>query len=603
MTKNCNLSNFFDLKKLLTGDEEQLCNLIKLLLCLSSISSIKDNHINSISILNSDIQNEYFSSVDLFIQMDYGTNDELNNAIDMNNLDDIHLSDSIMQYVKVAQNEMAKTQLQKKNETIPQEEKQNGLNSFSVFEQKKEIKINDTTNNKQVNLPKKEDEKKNQNISSNSNINLNRNNTINTSNKITNEKVPPKVNNFTNQTLMKKTVSQQINSLNNQINNNKNAQNNFNYNQNNFQGNNQEVSVTVTVEKQTFGNAIKFEKGNNQVPTNSNINNNNIKVDKNIIPKQNNIRENIKKNVTISDKDRDIILKSNSQMNPVIDNQNKYDNENNILSQAKQIFPKTGNFTSGQFVPQSEINLFLSGGDFLKRKIDILDETIIKNSEMYNVVIDRYEKEKKDLLSQIENLKNTNSIEQDKLKNELITTQKNYQDLLIIKNNLETENNSMQDQVNEIAELKNQLEEVNTQLKEKDNENCELKKYTFELKGQNKKEIENIKLQMNQEISLLNEKIKEGEGNKNIMNEYITLKKEIEQYKNIKNTLEMENYQLQNDSNNYQEKIQKEINTNNELKTKVITLEKRLKSDPYMAKEILSRTLYDFASKIMMENN
>ena len=41
----------------------------------------------------------------------------------------------------------------------------------------------------------------------------------------------------------------------------------------------------------------------------------------------------------------------------------------------------------------SEISFFLSGSNFLHRKIDYLDETIIKNSEMYNSILDKKEKE------------------------------------------------------------------------------------------------------------------------------------------------------------------------------------------------------------------
>ena len=57
----------------------------------------------------------------------------------------------------------------------------------------------------------------------------------------------------------------------------------------------------------------------------------------------------------------------------------------------------------------SEISFFLSGGDFLHKKIEILDETIIKNSEMYNSILNKLEKEMADLKQSKSDLENFNN--------------------------------------------------------------------------------------------------------------------------------------------------------------------------------------------------
>ena len=48
-------------------------------------------------------------------------------------------------------------------------------------------------------------------------------------------------------------------------------------------------------------------------------------------------------------------------------------------------------------VQVNEISFFLSGGDFLHKKIEILDDTIIKNSEMYNSILDKREQQMAEL--------------------------------------------------------------------------------------------------------------------------------------------------------------------------------------------------------------
>ena len=91
-------------------------------------------------------------------------------------------------------------------------------------------------------------------------------------------------------------------------------------------------------------------------------------------------------------------------------------------------------------VQVSEISFFLSGGDFLHKKIEILDDTIIKNSEMYNSILDKREKEMAELKqSQID---------------------------------LEEFNNQKD---SEIEELKRKFEQLNSEINKKNEENIQLK--------------------------------------------------------------------------------------------------------------------------------
>ena len=172
----------------------------------------------------------------------------------------------------------------------------------------------------------------------------------------------------------------------------------------------------------------------------------------------------------------------------------------------------------------SGFRFYLSGGNLLHKKIDILDETILKNREMYQDIIGKLEKENESLKQKIEllskNKSGINSEEFIKFKNE---------------KNLEIEN---------------------------------LKKMINEKGITNNKEIEAMKIQKEQEKMLI-----KSNNEKNI----VTIKNEYE--KRISD-------------------LNKQIN---EYDNKLKIVENKLKSEPFLAKEIMSHTLYDFASAIMDE--
>ena len=53
----------------------------------------------------------------------------------------------------------------------------------------------------------------------------------------------------------------------------------------------------------------------------------------------------------------------------------------------------------------------------------------------------------------------------------------------------------------------------------------------------------------------------------------------------------------------YQDRLEVGGKINQELNQKIEVLERKLNSDPYFAKEIMSKTLYNFAVRIMAEGN
>lgn len=198
----------------------------------------------------------------------------------------------------------------------------------------------------------------------------------------------------------------------------------------------------------------------------------------------------------------------------------------------------------------SKHNFNLSGGDFLHKKIDILDETILKNREMYQKVITDFENEIKNLKQKIEELKNEH--------NEFIARMKKDHEI----------------QINNIIKDKN-LNNTENLIKFRNEKNAE---------------IENLRKMMNEKEKIKNKEIEEIE--RKIREEKARREKETELFNDdrIKRKIE------------YDKKI-------NELNYKIKDYENqlqlaknRLNSNPYFAKEIMSRALYNFASKIMDEN-
>ena len=288
------------------------------------------------------------------------------------------------------------------------------------------------------------------------------------------------------------------------------------------------------------------------------------------------------------------------------------------------------NFSNSEGIVQvSEISLFLSGGDFLHKKIEILDETIIKNSEMYNNILDKLEKEKSDLkqskidlesfndekASQIKELKQKldeelsqlikkneeiiqlqKALDENKSKNdkELTQSQKQIKDITDLKDQeiakLKEKIKSDQIKLNKQAENISLLQQENNELKRQlesapsPQENDELKK---QVNNMNLVYQENA--QLKQQLENMNLLQQENEKLKNQMNNMNLVYQENTKFKTYYEDGEKEKGKMKNDIIMYQDKIN--------------VLEQKLNSDPYYAREIMSKTLYDFALKMMSENN
>ena len=243
----------------------------------------------------------------------------------------------------------------------------------------------------------------------------------------------------------------------------------------------------------------------------------------------------------------------------------------------------------------SEISFFLSGGNFLHRKIDYLDETIIKNSEMYNSILDKKEKEMAFLKQSnldLENFNDEKSSQINELKQkvdeqlselikkneEIIQLQKSFDEYKSIKEK-------------QITEIMNQLKMIN------DSKNEMASSYNEQYKNDEIqiKKREEIISQLQKENEELKNQVKNGTSSKEIEE----LKKQMENM----NLLQQENTKLKNDFEDMEKEKEKAKNEIIMYQEKINILEQKLNSDPYYAREIMSKALYDFGLKMMSENN
>ena len=243
----------------------------------------------------------------------------------------------------------------------------------------------------------------------------------------------------------------------------------------------------------------------------------------------------------------------------------------------------------------SEISFFLSGGNFLHRKIDYLDETIIKNSEMYNSILDKKEKEMAFLKQSnldLENFNDEKSSQINELKQkvdeqlselikkneEIIQLQKSFDEYKSIKEK-------------QITEIMNQLKMIN------DSKNEMASSYNEQYKNDEIqiKKREEIISQLQKENEELKNQVKNGTSSQEIEE----LKKQMENM----NLLQKENTKLKNDFEDMEKEKEKAKNEIIMYQEKINILEQKLNSDPYYAREIMSKALYDFGLKMMSENN
>jgi hypothetical protein len=638
LTYFANLSDSFDIGQILEGNEKTLINLIKLLLFLSSLSSIKEKHLDSINSLENEIQNEYFSSVELFLKLDNNNQDI---SLDLNNLDNLNLSESIMNELKELKNSNYNIENQKSEDKNKEPENNNNQKpdltlGSSTFAINNKIDMEDNpfgndyeTESKAMILGKITD-----NINMGKEVKEEKFEKENDSEK---KEIQTDLNNYSKEFLPSLTINkkhdkpeEKLVTLDQIINSD---------------------STEPIREKTTiFVNTPKGDSEPGEVKDNSNLNNPFKEATKT-------------EKVIVEEKTYCKLIKIGKDGKPI---------DSNIdVNMAA-----TGNKNIGDVIkcilPTNEISFFLSGGDFLQRKIDYLDETIMKNSEMYNKVIEKYEKqiknlkiqlkdelenmskEKNNYMNEINNLssmKNNTQGEIDNIKNELNDQKKKYEDLLNVKNRLEKEisdsknSNDLKDKQknSEISELKRKIDELNGKLNKSNIENEQMKKTIEDLRQQKEteileqqKQIKDIKSLKDQEISMLNDKIRNIENNRedknsslekqfedyknnsnNIQNKLLSenndlkkqlyelpiLKQDVEKYKKLFEDLDNKNAKLQNENMDLKDILERGGKLNKELKQKINNLENKFKSEPFYAKQIMSETLFNFAYKIMTENN
>ena len=270
---------------------------------ISSLSSKKDEYLTKVSFLEAQTQNEYFSSVESFISID--NNNNQNPTFDFNNIDNLNLSESLMNNLK-SLNINTSIQIQKDKNFEKQLEKKDIQEGETV-----KLTLGSST------------------FPINNQINCDDN---------------PFENNVHSTFFAKKP-------------DNKNKNEEFKSDQ----------------KKGIFLNEIKTEILNNNLKP--------IKVEKKIY--------------TNEDEDNPFRNDNDDKNNPqkVIVETKTYCN---IVKIGKEIAGKENiKIDNINFVPINEISFFLGGGDFLKRKINILEEILMKNSEMNNYVINKYEKDSK----------------------------------------------------------------------------------------------------------------------------------------------------------------------------------------------------------------
>lgn len=641
LTYFANLSDSFDISQILEGNEKALVNMIKLLLFISSLSSIKDKHLNCINSLENEEQNEYFSSVELFLKLDNNNHDI---SLDLNNLDNLNLSESIMNDLKELQHSNNNIIVQKRDDKDANPENNNekkpdmtlGSSVFAINNKVDEDnpfgndyesdskamilgKIVDNIN--MVNEAKEEKFEKEKESEKESEK----------------KEIPNILNNIPNEFIPSVTITKK---------NDKPEGNLITLNQIINSDHMQPVQEKTTV----YVNNPKEESKQEQTKEDGILNNPYKDVTKT-------------EKVIVEEKTYCKLIKIGKDGKPI-------DSDINVNMAA------IGNQNIADVIkcilPTNEMSFFLSGGDFLHKKINILEETIMKNSEMYNKVIDRYESQIKNLKNQLKeeqenmskekdnymnelnslsSMKNNTQGEIDNIRNELSNEKKKYEDLLNVKNRLEKEINDSKNsndlknkqKDSEISELKRKLDELSGKLSKSNIENEQMKKTIEELKQQKereileqKKQINDIKSLKDQEISMLNDKIKIIENNRddkssileqqfeeyknnsnNIHNKLLNennnlkqqlydmpiLKQDVEKYKNMFEDVDSQNAKFQNEIMNLRDRLEQGGRLNKDLKQKLYNLENKLKSEPFYAKQIMSETLFNFALRIMTENN
>ena len=294
--------------------------------------------------------------------------------------------------------------------------------------------------------------------------------------------------------------------------------------------------------------------------------------------------------------------------------------------------------------------IFLLGENVLNKKVTTLEDTLIKNRNMYAKQFDIYENEKSSYENLIEELKKKLSLKENEINETTSLLNKKSEEAISI------EKKNIINLINEISSYKSKINDLNNIIEEQKKEINELKsndsfnqsenniKYENaireieEMKHQNKELMQNnIEFNsllekknqensyLNNQISALNLKVQENEYLTNQINELKLKVQENEYLTNQINALNLkvqENEHLTNQINELNLKVQE--NSKNEslmiesqgLKTKIIELEKIIKDKEIEIQTVIneknqnpnsvknteySRILFSYAQKLLSE--
>ena len=318
----------------------------------------------------------------------------------------------------------------------------------------------------------------------------------------------------------------------------------------------------------------------------------------------------------------------------------------NINNSINSIGPKR--FDNLTFVKNEDI--FLLGENILNKKVTTLEDTIIKNRNMYAKQFDIYENEKSSYENLIEELKKKLSLKENEINETTSLLNKKSEEAISIekkniinlineissyKSKIKDLNNIIEEQKKEINELKsndsfnqsdNNIKDENAirEIEEMKHQNKELMQNNIEFNSLlEKKNQENSYL--NNQISALNLKVQENEYLTTQINELKLKVQENEYLTNQINALKLkvqENEHLTNQINELNLKVQE--NSKNEslmiesqgLKTKIIELEKIIKDKEIEIQTVIneknqnpnsvknteySRILFSYAQKLLSE--
>ena len=305
-------------------------------------------------------------------------------------------------------------------------------------------------------------------------------------------------------------------------------------------------------------------------------------------------------------------------------------------------------FDNLTFVKNEDI--FLLGENVLNKKVTTLEDTLIKNRNMYAKQFDIYENEKSSYENLIEELKKKLSLKENEINETTSLLNKKSEEAISI------EKKNIINLINEISSYKSKINDLNNIIEEQKKEINELKsndsfnqsenniKYENaireieEMKHQNKELMQNnIEFNsllekknqensyLNNQISALNLKVQENEYLTTQINELKLKVQENEYLTNQINALKLkvqENEHLTNQINELNLKVQE--NSKNEsliiesqsLKTKIIELEKIIKDKEIEIQTVIneknqnpnsvknteySRILFSYAQKLLSE--